>query len=75
MHFHRNRGGIKVSYLASLGTNDTAEITKVINRKRDIGCHGFPDGLTVIPGFHQRQAFKIFLYALGNFEHDITALS
>ena len=35
------------------------------------GAYGFPDGLTIIPAFHQCEGFKVFFDSLCNLEHDI----
>jgi hypothetical protein len=69
-----NRGCINFGDAAFLRADDAGEVAEVVDGQRQVGSHGFADGLAVVPGFDGREQFEIVLHALGNLLQHLAAL-
>ncbi len=57
-----------------LGADHAGEITKVIDRQREVGGARLADRFAVVPGLGDREALEIFLHAIGDPVQDRSAL-
>ena len=49
-----------------LRADDPGEVPEMIDRKRQISCHGLTDRLAVIPGLDRREQLQVLFHALRN---------
>ncbi len=68
-------GGVDLAQCAFLGADAASEVTEMINGQRNIGGHGFTDGLAIVPCLGPGEQVEVLFHDIGCLEQDQRAVS